>query len=383
MTSEERRDGRYRRRKAARAAKRDEDAKEWDNYTDVFQYGHLYDSVRACVSGVNWKASVQRYGLIRGQRVLDSYNDLDDDIVAPVKFRKFPLYERGKRREIKSVGMRTRVEQRTGCDHALMPAITRHLIHDCGACVKGKGQSFAEARFMRHLTRALKKTGLETWVLFYDFHGYFDSIDHALIKAKIAALFNDQRLVNVFGRWVDAFREPGGPAKGLGLGSQISQGLALEHANVLDHAVKERLRAKEYGRYNDDGYAFFSTKEAAKTALELIRRVCAANMIELNEKKVKIQKVTQPMHYLKKVYKIVNECRVLKLLSRKSKRRERQKLKKLRLKVLAGTITVKDAWQSFQSWASTAKRCRGHNAILNMQKRFRRLFWEGQPCITS
>lgn len=87
--------------------------------------------------------------------------------------------------------------------------------------------------------------------------------------------------------------------------------------------------------------------------------------------------------YLKKVYKIVNECRVLKLLSRKSKRRERQKLKKLRLKVLAGTITVKDAWQSFQSWASTAKRCRGHNAILNMQERFRRLFWEGQPCITS
>ncbi len=383
MTSEERRDGRYRRRKAARAAKRAEGARMWDNYTDVFQYGHLYESVRPCKAGVGWKASVQRYALIRGQRVLDSYNDLRRGIVVPVKFRKFVLYERGKRREIKSVGMRTRVEQRTGCDHALMPAITRHLIHDCGACVKGKGQTFAEARFMRHLTREIKKNGLETWVLFYDFHGYFDSIDHGLIKQRIAELFSDPRLVNVFSRWVDAFKEPGKPAKGLGLGSQISQGLALEQANVLDHAVKEQLRVRGYGRYNDDGYAFFSSKEKAKEALELIRRVCTSLKIELNEKKTRIQKITQPMHYLKKTYKVVKNGRVLKLLSRKSKVRERRKLKKLRLKVQQGRITVKDAWQSFQSWRSTAKRCRGRNAIKNMRKRFNRLFGEVQPCISS
>lgn len=106
-------------------------------------------------------------------------------------------------------------------------------------------------------------------------------------------------------------------------------------------------------------------------------------MIELNEKKVKIQKVTQPMHYLKKVYKVVNGCRVLKLLSRKSKKRERQKLKKLRLKVLDGIITVKDAWQSLQSWIATAKKCRGHNAIKNMLKRFKALFGEVKPCITN
>lgn len=374
MTSEERRAGRYARRKAAREAKRAETARYWDNYRKVFTYGHLYDSARICKRGVNWKATVQRYGLIPGQRVTDSYTDLRCGKVAPVKFQRFAIYERGHLRHIKSVGMRTRVEQRTGCDHALMPAITRHLIYDCGACVKGKGQTFSERRFMRHLCRTIKKYGTDAWVLFYDFHGYFDSIDHARIKAAIGKLFHDRRLTYVFGKWVDAFRDPGCAARGLGLGSQISQGLALEHANGLDHAMKEGLRFKDYGRYNDDGYAFAGSKQELEQALDTIRAICDSLDIELNEKKTRIQKITQPMHYLKKVYKVTPTGRVIKLVSRKSKVRQRRKLKKLAKKVRDGLLTVRDAWQSFQSWRSGVKRARGYNAIKNMMRLFNSLF---------
>lgn len=80
------------------------------------------------------------------------------------------------------------------------------------------------------------------------------------------------------------------------------------------------------------------------------------------------------MHYLKKVYKVTPTGRVIKLVSRKSKVRQRRKLKKLAKKVRDGLLTVRDAWQSFQSWRSGVKRARGYNAIKNMMRLFNSLF---------
>lgn len=383
MTSEERREARYRRRRAAREAKRARSAETWDNYDRVNTFGGIYDGGRISARGVRWKPSVQKYNLIRGQRVLTSYTELKARKIAPVKFIRFKVRERGKVREIEAVGMKTRAEQRNACDRALMPAITRNLIYDCGACVKKKGQTFAEARFMRHLTREIKKNGLETWVVFYDFKGYFKNIPHAEAKADVSALFRDRDLVYQFHAWIDIFKKPGQPAVGLGLGCQHCQGLALERANKLDHFMKERLRVRGYGRYNDDGYAFFSSKEKAQQALAALRELCEKLKIKLNEAKTHIQKITQPMHYLKKVYKVVENGRVIKLLSRESKTRQRRKLKKLVKKVKAGKMTVKDVWQSFQSWASTARRCDAYNAIWNMKRYFWNLLKGVQACTTS
>ena len=52
--------------------------------------------------------------------------------------------------------------------------------------------------------------------------------------------------------------------RGLGLGNQTSQTAAILYASSLDHWVKERWRVKGYGRYMDDGYALFATKEEAR-----------------------------------------------------------------------------------------------------------------------
>ena len=60
MTSEERREGRYRRRQAARAAKKAKYAAA-DSFEQVFSYANLYKAYRCCRRGVAWKASVQKY----------------------------------------------------------------------------------------------------------------------------------------------------------------------------------------------------------------------------------------------------------------------------------------------------------------------------------
>ena len=60
MTSEERREARYKRRVAARLAKKEKYA-SCNDFSTVFSYGNLYRAYRRCRKGVSWKASVQRY----------------------------------------------------------------------------------------------------------------------------------------------------------------------------------------------------------------------------------------------------------------------------------------------------------------------------------
>ena len=87
--------------------------------------------------------------------------------------------------------------------------------------------------------------------------------------------------------------------KSLGLGSQISQITAVSYPNALDHFIKQVLRVKYYGRYMDDGYMLFKTKEEAKYALEKVCGFCEKYGIVINRKKTQIVKISRCFVYLK------------------------------------------------------------------------------------
>lgn len=61
MTSEERREARYQRRKAKRDEARLRRSKECGDFDEVFSFRHLYLSGKKCCKGVYWKNSTQRY----------------------------------------------------------------------------------------------------------------------------------------------------------------------------------------------------------------------------------------------------------------------------------------------------------------------------------
>ncbi len=85
---------------------------------------------------------------------------------------------------------------------------------------------------------------------------------------------------------------------GIGLGSEMSQLLALLALNGMDHFFKEKLHADIYERYMDDGVIAFATKERAQEALKALRREIAARGLELNPKKTRIFHISQPITFL-------------------------------------------------------------------------------------
>ena len=61
MTSEERRELRYQRRKAKRNEIRLKRSQSCGDFDEVFSFRHLYLAGKKCCKGVYWKNSTQRY----------------------------------------------------------------------------------------------------------------------------------------------------------------------------------------------------------------------------------------------------------------------------------------------------------------------------------
>lgn len=262
MTSEERREARYRRRVAKRAAKKAAACAECDDFDKVFSYEHLYRSYQKCRRNVAWKASVQKYITQAPLMVQQTYERLQQGKWRSSGFYEFDINERGKLRHIKSVTTEERVVQRCLCDYALVPMLGRTFVYDNAASLQYKGYHFAIRRLCQHLREHYRKHGNEGYVLLFDFRKFFDNVSHRVCKDILREEFTDERIIAITEHFMDMFGE-----KGLGLGSQISQTFALASANRLDHYVKDVCRVRGYGRYMETATSSMRARNGCKKSL--------------------------------------------------------------------------------------------------------------------
>lgn len=369
MTSEERREARYQRRKARRAEKKAAQCAMCDNFDWVFSYEHLYHSYKMCRRNVAWKASVQKYMTQAPLNVLQTYTRPMNGKFKTTGFFEFDIMERGKKRHIRSVTISERVVQRCLCDYALVPVLCRTFVYDNGASMKNKGYTFASKRLTQHLREHYRKHGQDGYILLFDFSKFFDRVSHKLVKAILRKEFTDERILALTEHFIDAFG-----SIGMGLGSQISQILALASANRLDHYIKEVCGIRGYGRYMDDGYLIHPDKAYLKKCLEGIKAICDELEITLNTKKTQIVKLSHGFTYLKVRYYLLPSGKVIKKIYRRSVTKMRHKLKSFQQKVADGIMTYKDVYQSWQSWRAYAANFNAYRTIQRMGDLYNQLF---------
>lgn len=369
MTSEERREARYQRRKARRAEKKAAQCAMCDNFDWVFSYEHLYHSYKMCRRNVAWKASVQKYMTQAPLNVLQTYTRLMNGKFKTTGFFEFDIMERGKKRHIRSVTISERVVQRCLCDYALVPVLCRTFVYDNGASMKNKGYTFASKRLTQHLREHYRKHGQDGYILLFDFSKFFDRVSHKLVKGILHKEFSDERLLALTEHFIDAFG-----SIGMGLGSQISQVLALASANKLDHYIKEVCGIRGYGRYMDDGYLIHPDKAYLQKCLEGIKAICDELEITLNTKKTQIVKLSHGFTYLKIRYYLLPSGKVVKKIYRRSVTKMRHKLKAFQKKVADGIMTYKDVYQSWQSWRAYAANFNAYRTIQRMGDLYNQLF---------
>lgn len=378
MTSEERHKMRYLRRKARREAARAARLSDSDNFEKVFSYDLLYESYRRCCRNVGWKASVQRYVAAAPLNIQRTRKKLLSGTYRCPDFFEFDIFERGKKRHIKSTVIGERVVQRCLCDYAMVPTISGSNIYDNGACMKDKGYDFAVRRMLCHLEKYVREHGTEGYILIGDFKSFFDSIPHWEVEKLLRKRFTDERIIRLVMAMVHQFdpNAPAGKGVGLGLGSQISQVLAPAIPGAIDHFVKEIKRMPYYGRYNDDFYAIYQDKGFLKDCEKEIRAMCEKAGLTLSDRKTQIVKLTHGFTYLKVRVYLTDSGHVVKKIHPSSVTRQRRKLKKLRRLLDQGQILPEDVYNSWQSWDSHAARFDAWNTRKAMREIFAQLFPE-------
>lgn len=394
MTKYKRIAARIERDKARRAAKRKEFLKEYDNFSNVITTQNYVDALKNCNKGVNYKSSVQEYNQDAITRINSTIRTIESGKIPTLgSIKKVHIRERGKERIITPIRINDRMTQRVLCDNALVPVFTHSLIYDNGASMKGKGVDFARNRLYKHLNNAVKEYGSEYYALTFDFKSFFDSISHRMCLKTLYDSFDDKSIIGLTlgiiksyplreARKIEdaeertAFINLTKENKGVGicLGSQISQVMALIVPNKIDHYIKDKKSVKYYIRYMDDGVILHNDKEFLKQLLKEIIELAESVDLHFNPKKTKITKISKGFTFMKVKYFVREDGKVIHTLVRSGVVRMRRKLKKFKIKVDNGEMTLDDVYNSMQSWLAHSKVAKSYQTRKKMLKLYDELF---------
>lgn len=341
----------------------------------MLTYRNFFRALKKCNKTVNFKFSVQEYNANCIFYITEAIRTMRKGIMPqPYGTKKTVIRERGKEREITPIDIKDRVMRKVLCDEALIPSICPHLIYDNGASLKGKGVDFARKRLNLFLEEAKKEYGVgNLYALTFDFKRYFENISHAQCRKVLAKYISDERISDICTQNIIcyALKEAENVAdpqlriteiekiehfegKGICLGSQDSQIMAVAVPNELDHYIKDELGERYYLRYMDDGIVLSGNKDHLFDLEEKIREKAAEYGLILHPDKTKITKLTNGVTFLKIRYRLEGD-KTVKKLEPKGIARQRQRLKRLKSKMNDGKISPDDVYMSMQSWNGHAK----------------------------
>jgi len=379
MNSKERHEARYQRRKAKREQKAQEVGGK--SFEQVMSFGNLCAAGKACCNGARWKTSTIHFEANLLSESLKTYIELKEGIRKFHGFQSFSTIEHGKLREIDALPIQERAAQKCLCQNLVVEAYSRSFIYDNGASLKNKGMDFQLQRLKKHLHDHYRRYGTGGGIYQFDFKGYFASLPHDGIKARARAKIKDDRLYDLFCSYVDDFQKrktadkTAGQKRGVGLGSEISQMIALDYASPIDHYVKDVRGIHGYGRYMDDGYVISHSLEELTDIKHCLYAIAEELGIAMSDKK---NIITPFRHhsftFLKMRVTLSENGKVVMKLSRKSIKAMRRKLDIFRRWVDDGKLSPEDVFQSYQSWRSHAKRCNSYRTLRSMDEKFISLF---------
>ena len=238
------------------------------------------------------------------------------------------------------------------------PVFERGFIHDSYANRVGKGTHRAVARYEKFRDRF-------RYVLRCDIYRYFPAIDHEVLKRDLRRRLGCPRTLDLADTIIDG-ANPQEPVnhyypgdclfapferrRGLPIGNLTSQFFANAYLDGFDHFCKEVLRARGYLRYVDD-FALFHDDPAVLAAWRRrIDRYLEGRRLRLHPEKTYIVETNAPAAFLGYVLLPGGRRR----LPEENVRRFRNRLRGLRDRWRAGTVTRGEVEQRVNSWVAHA-----------------------------
>lgn len=364
MTSNERHEARYQRRKAQREQHKLDRARTVGGLGRVFTYNALFKNGKKCCNGVRWKNSVQRFELHLFSETAKRRRELFEHRWTPGKYVHFFAHERGKVRPISAPRIQDRQVHKTLTRGALMPLYLPDMIHENGASLPNKGFHFGLRMLADDLREHYRRYGREGWVLLMDYKQFFPSASHAALYERHKRLLKHPNIREIADQIVRTI--PGG--YGLPLGVEVSQMEMVALPSPVDNFIKCQLHIKGASHYMDDYPILVPPDRDPKEILNRIVEKAAQYGLTVSIAKTRICPLSQPFKYCKAKFRLTETGRVVINGNRKSVSRARHKFKALKKKYDSGERTFEDVRASIQGSIAYFENYDDHNRVLKLRR---------------
>ena len=385
MTSEERREARYKRRQLRRQRNRQARSDKLGGLEGVFSYHAMFKYGKKCCNGVRWKASTQNFELHLFSGTAKRRRQVLTGKWKPGKTVSFPLRERGKFRIIDAPHITDRQIHKVLTKEVLAPLYCPGMIYDNGASQKGKGLHFHYKRLKEHLRWHYRRHGRTGAMFLMDFHHFFPDAPHALIYERHRELIMDPDLRALADLVVAAV--PGGVGMPLGVGPSQQEMVALP--SFLDNWMKCQLSIHGMDHYMDDYDAALESRERAEQVKEETIRRAEARGLQVNRNKCHVIDLDKPFRFCKAKFQILPSGRIITHGCRDGMKRARRKMRYFRQQVDAGEKTVEQVAEWLKGPIAYYEQFNDHGRVLKLRRLYYALFIEGRkteevkPCIGS
>lgn len=333
------------------------------SYNDIVSINKIKDVYDGIYKNTCHKAKLVRFELTKTSNIVKIYNTLNNKHYSHLKYNIFIIRE-PKYRIIMSELMYDKIVNHLISKYVLIPTLSRKLIEQNVATRTGKG-SKEGIRYMKKYINSIKENYDNIYILKCDISKYFYNIDHEILINKFSYENFDKDILKILINIINStdndyindlidssinrelshledmnisdlelrkkqlyslprYRK----GKGLPIGNETSQLLAIYYLNELDHYIKEQLHIKYYIRYMDDFILIHHDKEYLKKCLNLINKKLSSLKLSLN-KKTQIYNLKSGVNFLGYKFMLKNK-RLIILLNNQTRKKIKRKLKKSR-----------------------------------------------------
>ena len=333
------------------------------SYDDIVSINKIKDVYDGIYKNTCHKAKLIRFELTKTSNIVKIYNTLKNKHYNHLKYNIFIIQE-PKYRIIMSELMYDKIVNHLISKYVLIPTLSRKLIDQNVATRTGKG-SKEGIRYMKKYINSIKENYDNVYILKCDISKYFYNIDHEILINKLSHENFDKDILRVLINIINStdndyindlidssisrevshledmniydleskkkqlyslprYRK----GKGLPIGNETSQLLAIYYLNELDHYIKEQLHIKYYIRYMDDFILIHHDKEYLKKCLNLINKKISSLKLSLN-KKTQIYNLKSGVNFLGYKFILKNKKLII-LLNNQTRKKIKRKLKKAR-----------------------------------------------------
>lgn len=307
-------------------------------------------------------------------------NELFNNQYSCDKFIHFRKFNGNKYRNIDALYIKDVIVHKCLCRFLIVPKLMNSLIYDNCASQKYKGLHFAFNRLKKFLHDHYCKYKTQGGYLLFDIKYFFETIDHKKLKEFLKPKIKDKQIYKLLCHCIDANQQiykrtavGNNKYQGLGLGTELSQLLALIYTSPLDHYIKEKLKIKHYIRYVDDSVIIHHNIDYLHEVYKKINIYLQTKLnLNLNQYKTKIIKFidNDTILFLKTKFVLYNQYIHFNFKAIKKRIKLWENLWK------HGKMNKEDILISYRSWKSYVMHGNDDKKIQYIDRLFNSIFIE-------